>query len=123
MQIATLAIKSGNAVLLKGGREALRSNAALVDAIRAGLEKAGVSADAVQNLTTREEVRAMLDLDEWIDLVIPRGSNELVRSIMDNTRIPVLGHADGICAVYVDRQADVDKALRVVVGQDAFAHR
>jgi glutamate-5-semialdehyde dehydrogenase len=115
VQIATLAIKSGNAVLLKGGREAGRSNAALVEAIRAGLEKAGVSADAVQNLTTREEVRAMLDLDEWIDLVIPRGSNELVRHIMDNTRIPVLGHADGICAVYVDRQADVGKAVRVVV--------
>lgn len=115
VQIATLAIKSGNAVLLKGGREAARSNAALVDAIRAGLEKAGVSPDAVQNLTTREEVRAMLDLDQWIDLVIPRGSNELVRSIMDNTRIPVLGHADGICAVYVDRQADLDKAVRVVV--------
>lgn len=115
VQIATLAIKSGNAVLLKGGREASRSNQALVEAIREGLERAGVPADAVQNVATREAVRAMLDLDEWIDLIIPRGSNELVRSIQESTRIPVLGHADGICAVYLDRQADAEKAVRVVV--------
>ncbi|MBI4586694.1 MAG: glutamate-5-semialdehyde dehydrogenase [Planctomycetes bacterium] len=115
VQISTLAIKSGNAVLLKGGREALRSNAALVEAIRAGLAKSEVPADAVQLLTTREEARAMLALDPWIDLIIPRGSNELVRSIQEHTSIPVLGHADGICHVYVDAAADPEKAARVVV--------
>ncbi len=115
VQIATLAVKSGNAVLLKGGREASRSNEALVAAIRAGLERAGVPVDAVQGLSTREEVRALLDLGEWIDLIIPRGSNELVRSIQESTRIPVLGHADGICHVYVDAAADRDRAVRIVV--------
>ncbi len=115
VQISTLAIKSGNAVLLKGGREALRSNGALVEAVRAGLARSEVPADAVQLLTTREEVQAMLALDPWIDLIIPRGSNELVRSIQEQTRIPVLGHADGICHVYVDAAADAEKAARVVV--------
>ena len=116
VQIATLAIKSGNAVLLKGGRESSRSNSALVEAIRVALERTGdVPPDAVQNLSTREEVRAMLGLSPYIDLIIPRGSNELVQSIQANTRIPVLGHADGICHVYVDESAKCDTAVRVVV--------
>lgn len=119
VQIATLAIKSGNAVLLKGGREGKRSNAALVDAIRSGLGRAGVPEDVVQNLASREEVRAMLSQDEWIDLIIPRGSNELVRSIQENTRIPVLGHADGICTVYVDRAADTDRAVEIAADSKA----
>lgn len=116
VQIATLAIKSGNAVLLKGGKEASRSNAALVEAIRRGLSATNeVPPDAVQNLSTREEVHAMLSLSQWIDLIIPRGSNELVQSIQANTRIPVLGHADGICHVYLDESADLDKATSVVM--------
>lgn len=119
VQIATLAIKSGNAVLLKGGREAALSNAALAEAIRAGLARGKVPPDAVQLLTTREEVRALLTLDSLVDLIIPRGSNELVRSIQESTRIPVLGHADGICAVYVDASADPEVAEAVVADSKA----
>jgi len=116
VQIATLAFKSSNAVILKGGREASRSNAILVDTIREALGGVvGVPVDAVQLVSTREEVREMLDLDRWIDLIIPRGSNELVRSIQEATRIPVLGHADGICTIYLDRDADIAKAERIVV--------
>jgi glutamate-5-semialdehyde dehydrogenase len=116
VQIAALTVKSGNAVLLKGGREAQRSNAALVEAIRAGLAASGEAPpDAVQLLGGREEVRALLSMDDWVDLIIPRGSNELVRSIQSSTRIPVLGHADGICHVYIDRAADASKAERVLI--------
>ncbi len=116
VQIATLALKSSNAVILKGGREASRSNAVLVDTIREALGTVdGVPVDAVQLVSTREEVREMLDLDRWIDLIIPRGSNELVRSIQEATRIPVLGHADGLCLIYLDRDADVAKAEKIVV--------
>jgi glutamate-5-semialdehyde dehydrogenase len=115
VQIASLAIKSGNAAILKGGREAARSNAALISAIREALERAEVPADAVQLISTREEVRDLLALDRWIDLIIPRGSNELVRSIQESTRIPVLGHADGVCAVYLDAGARTETAVKVVV--------
>jgi glutamate-5-semialdehyde dehydrogenase len=116
VQIAALALKSSNAVLLKGGKEAARSNAILVDLFREAITQVpGVPADAVQLLATREDVQAMLALDELIDLIIPRGSNELVRSIQAATRIPVLGHADGLCTVYVDRSADPEKARRVVL--------
>lgn len=116
VQISTLTLKSANAVILKGGREAARTNQALVTAIRDGLASVdGVNEDAVQLISTREQVRDMLDLDEWIDLVIPRGSNELVRSIQESTRIPVLGHADGLCTVYVDSRASLSKAVQVVV--------
>ena len=116
VQISALTLKSANAVILKGGREAERTNRALVAAIRDGLSRvSGVPQDAVQLIATREEVRAMLDLDRWIDLIIPRGSNELVRSIQESTRIPVLGHADGLCSVYVDATADLETAGRVVL--------
>jgi len=116
VQIASLCLKSSNAVILKGGREAAKTNAALVDVFRDALASVdGVPPDAVQLVSTRDEVRAMLDLDDDIDLIIPRGSNELVRSIQSATRIPVLGHADGICAVYIDRAADVDKAVNIAV--------
>lgn len=119
VQIASLALKSGNAVLLKGGREALRTNAVLCDCLREAAESAGLPADFAQLLTTREDVAAMLKEDELIDLIIPRGSNEFVRYIMDNSRIPVLGHADGICHVYVDKAADVDMAVSIVVDSKA----
>ena len=116
VQIASLTLKSSNAVILKGGREASRSNQALISAVREALETVPqFPVDAVQLALTREEVRALLDLDEWVDLIIPRGSGELVRSIQESTRIPVLGHADGICAVYLDRAADPRKAVRVTV--------
>lgn len=115
VQIASLALKSGNAVLLKGGREAMRTNAALCDALRAAAQKAGLPADFAQLMESREDVAAMLKEDTLIDLIIPRGSNAFVRYIIDNSRIPVLGHADGICHVYVDRDADIDMAVSIAV--------
>ncbi|MBQ8654627.1 MAG: glutamate-5-semialdehyde dehydrogenase [Clostridia bacterium] len=113
VQIASLALKSGNAVLLKGGREAAHTNAALCGALRAAAEKSGLPADFAQLMESREDVAAMLKEDTLIDLIIPRGSNAFVRYIMDNSRIPVLGHADGICHVYVDKAADIDMAVRI----------
>lgn len=110
IQISSLAIKSGNAVILKGGKEALNTNTALVKALRTGLNKAGLPENAVQLVSTREDISGLLKLDQYIDLVIPRGSNALVRNVMDNTRIPVMGHADGICSIYVDVDADLEKS-------------
>lgn len=115
VQIASLALKSGNTVLLKGGREALRTNQVLCEALRCGAEKAGLPADYAQLLETRDDVAAMLKEDTLIDLIIPRGSKAFVRYIMDNSRIPVLGHADGLCHVYIDRAADPEKALKIAV--------
>lgn len=120
VQIATLAVKSGNGVILKGGREATRSCQALVQAIRQGLTQAGLNPEAVQLLTTRAETQALLALDDSVNLIIPRGSNAFVRYVQENTRIPVLGHAEGICHLYVDQAADlrqaVDLALDAKVG-------
>ncbi|MEL7506894.1 MAG: glutamate-5-semialdehyde dehydrogenase [Cyanobacteria bacterium J06554_1] len=115
MQISTLAVKSGNGVILKGGKEAIRSCQALVKAIRQGLTHAGVDPNAVQLLTTREETRALLALDSYVDLIIPRGSNAFVKFVQENTRIPVLGHADGICHLYVDVAADLEKTANIAV--------
>ena len=115
VQIASLALKSGNAVLLKGGREALRTNQVLCDCLRKAAAEVGLPADFAQLLTTRDDVAAMLKEDDLIDLIIPRGSNEFVRYIMDNSRIPVLGHADGICHVYVDKSADIASAVCIAV--------
>ena len=119
VQIASLALKSGNAVLLKGGREALRTNQALCEALRAAAVRAGLPADFAQLLESREDVTAMLREDTLIDLIIPRGSNAFVRYIMDNSRIPVLGHADGICHVYVDSAASLPMAVNVAVDSKA----
>lgn len=115
IQITSLAIKSGNGVILKGGKEAIRSCEALVKAIHQGLSTTTVSPEAVQLLTTREETVAMLQLDEYIDLIIPRGSNSFVRFVQENTRIPVLGHADGICHLYIDSTADLEKAINITI--------
>ena len=115
VQIASLCLKSGNAVLLKGGREASRTNRALMDALLEAAREAQMPDGWASLITTREEVRDMLKMDDCIDLIIPRGSNEFVRYIMDNSRIPVLGHADGICHVYVDASADVEMAVKVTV--------
>ena len=119
VQIASLSLKSGNAVLLKGGSEARHTNAALCDALRAAAESVGLPADFAQLMESREDVAAMLKEDALIDLIIPRGSNAFVRYIMDNSRIPVLGHADGICHVYVDKAADLDMAVRIAVDSKA----
>ena len=115
MQIAALAIRSGNGALLKGGREASRSCAAIMTALQAGLAGSAVEPTALELLTSREESLGLLKLDGLVDLIIPRGSNALVRFIQDNTRIPVLGHADGVCHLYVDATADPDLALRVAL--------
>jgi glutamate-5-semialdehyde dehydrogenase len=115
MQIASLAIRSGNGAILKGGREASRSCAAILEALQAGLARSAVPPAALELLTSREESLALLKLDGLVDLIIPRGSNALVRFIQDNTRITVLGHADGICHLYVDRQVDQQQALRVAL--------
>jgi len=115
VQISTLCLKSGNAVLLKGGSEAGRTNRILTGIIAQATAEAGIPDGWIQLLETRQQVTEMLALDRYIDLIIPRGSNAFVRHIMDNTRIPVLGHAEGICHVYVDGPADLDKALRIVV--------
>ena len=115
MQIASLAIRSGNGALLKGGSEARCTNEAVMEALQAGLAASPVSADALALLTTRQESLALLRLDGLVDLIIPRGSNELVRFIQDNTRIPVLGHADGVCHLYVDAEADPDQAVAIAL--------
>lgn len=114
-QISALAVKSGNAVILKGGRESARSTAALVAAIRGGLAESGIPEDAVQSVTGRSSVDALLALDDLVDLVIPRGSGALVKSIRERTRIPVLGHAEGVCHVYVDAAADPEMAVSIVL--------
>ncbi len=113
VQIATLALKSGNAVLLKGGSEASNTNSILADIIANATEQAGLPAGWVQLLESRSDVNQMLGLDEYIDLIVPRGSNAFVRYIMDNTRIAVLGHADGICHVYIDKGADIKQAVKI----------
>jgi glutamate-5-semialdehyde dehydrogenase len=115
-QIVSLAIKTGNSVLLKGGSEALESCQTLVTIIHQALGQIpGFPLDCVQLLTTREEIRALLELDHLVDLIIPRGSNEFVRYIQTHTRIPVMGHADGICHLYVDQAADVEMGIRLAV--------
>jgi glutamate-5-semialdehyde dehydrogenase len=115
VQISTLCLKSGNAVLLKGGSEAANTNKILAKVIAEATAKAGIPVGWIQLLETRQDVAEMLKMDEDIDLVIPRGSNEFVRYIMNHTNIPVLGHADGICHVYVDLGADIDMAVKIAV--------
>jgi glutamate-5-semialdehyde dehydrogenase len=115
IQIASLAIKSGNGVILKGGKEAISSCTVLVKAIKAGLAQSEVDPDVIQILTTRSETSELLKLDRYVDLIIPRGSNEFVKYVQDRTRIPVLGHADGICHLYIDREANIDKAIAITI--------
>ncbi|MEN9230647.1 MAG: glutamate-5-semialdehyde dehydrogenase [Thermostichus sp. DG02_5_bins_236] len=116
VQIAALAVKTGNSVLLKGGSEALLSCQALMAAIQKGLRRIPEFPEgSLQLLTSREEIQALLQLEGLVDLIIPRGSNAFVRYVMDNTHIPVLGHADGICHLYVDRAANLQMALDLTV--------
>lgn len=115
VQISCLCLKSGNAVLMKGGSEAAATNRILTDLIHKASLDAGIPEGWIWLLEARADVSAMLSLDEYIDLIIPRGSNEFVRYIMDHTHIPVLGHADGICHVYVDKQADMNMAVKIAV--------
>lgn len=115
IQISSLAIKSGNGVILKGGQEAIRSCEAIVQAIHRGLTQTDIDPAVVRLLTTREETLELLQLDQYVDLIIPRGSNSFVQFVQENTRIPVLGHAEGICHLYVDQAADIAKAVEIAV--------
>ena len=113
-QIASLCWKSGNAVIMKGGSEAQASNRVLGQIIRGALASVDTACvDAVQMVETRQDVHALLALDEYIDLFIPRGSNAFVRYIQEHTRVPVLGHAEGLCLAYVDQHADLAQAVAV----------
>ena len=111
VQIATLCLKSGNAVFLKGGREANNTNKILAEIISSAGIEAGLPEGWLHLLTSREDVANMLSLNEYIDLIIPRGSNDFVKYIMSNTSIAVLGHADGVCHTYIDRDCDPDIAV------------
>nr|CAC82184.1 pyrroline-5-carboxylate synthetase 1 [Medicago truncatula] len=114
VQIASLAIRSGNGLLLKGGKEANRSNAILHKVITEAIPDT-VGSKLIGLVTSRAEIPELLKLDDVIDLVIPRGSNKLVSDIKSSTKIPVLGHADGICHVYVDKSANLEMAKQIVL--------
>ena len=115
VQMAALCLRSGNAVILKGGSEARETNRILAKVIRQASVNAGLPEGWLQMAENREDVRAMLSMNKYIDLLIPRGSNEFVMRIMKDSAIPVLGHADGICHVYLDAAADLEKAVPIVL--------
>ena len=115
-QISALAIKSSNAVILKGGKEANETNKAIMSAIQKALDKTeGFPQNAITQVFSRDDVKQMLEMEKFIDLIIPRGGNSLVKFIKENTKIPVLGHADGICHIFVDEYADLEKAKRIII--------
>lgn len=113
VQIASLCLKSGNAVLLKGGSEAKRTNKILSEVIIEATDEVSLAKGWLFNIESRDEVSEMLALDKYIDLIIPRGSNSFVRYIIDNSKIPVLGHADGICHGYIHSDADIKMAVDI----------
>lgn len=114
-QISSLAIKSSNAVILKGGKESKNTNKKIMEIINKALEDVdGFPRNVVQQVFSRDDVAEMLKCDEYINLIIPRGGNNLVKFIKNNTKIPVLGHASGICHIFVDESADIEMASRVV---------
>ena len=115
VQIASLCIKSGNAAILKGGSEALLTNRALFESIKRALKDSNLPENALVQLEARSDVSELLSCYEYVDLLIPRGSNSFVKYIMDNTSIPVMGHADGICHTYVDEEFDLEKSVRILV--------
>ena len=114
VEVSALCVKSGNGVILRGGSEAIQSNTTLAKILSETAEREGIK-DAIQfvDITDRQAVREMIALPEHIDLIVPRGSYELVRSLMRDSEIPVLGHADGVCHVYVDEAADPDMAEKI----------
>ena len=115
-QISSLAIKSSNAVILKGGKESINTNKAIMNVIQEALAKTeDFPENVLTQVFTRDDVKNMLSMDKYIDLIIPRGGNNLVKFIKENTKIPVLGHADGICHIFVDASADLEKSKRVII--------
>lgn len=114
-QISSLAIKSANAVILKGGKESINTNKTILSIINNALDKVtGFPKNVIQQVFSRDDVAEMLKCDKYINLIIPRGGNSLVKFIKENTKIPVLGHADGICHIFVDETADIDMAIKIV---------
>lgn len=115
-QISALAIKSSNAVILKGGKESTNTNKAIMEVIQNALSTIeGFPQNVLTQVFSRDDVKEMLEQDKYIDLIIPRGGNSLVQFVKENTKIPVLGHADGICHIFVDESADLEKAKRIVI--------
>ena len=115
-QIASLAIKSGNAVILKGGRESNNTNAAIEKIINQALSKVeNFPKNAINLVFSHDDIKELLELSEYVDLIIPRGSNKLVKYIQENTKIPVLGHASGICHIFIDKSAKTDLAIKVCI--------
>ena len=115
IQIASLIIKSGNCAILKGGREANNTNELFYQLTQSALKKVNFPLNAINLVFSREDIKNMLSLDEYINLIIPRGSNELVKFIKENTKIPVLGHASGICHIYVDDNVKYENALKIII--------
>ena len=115
-QISALAIKSSNAVILKGGKESVNTNTKIMNIIQEALDNTrDFPKYVLTQVFTRDDVANMLSQDKFIDLIIPRGGNSLVKFIKENTKIPVLGHADGICHIFVDESADLEKAKKVII--------
>jgi glutamate-5-semialdehyde dehydrogenase len=112
---AALCIKSGNAVILRGGSESIKSNLAIASVLQRVLQETSIPANAIQVIpfTDREAVTEMLQLDEYIDLIIPRGGEELIRAVVAQSRIPVIKHYKGVCHIFVDAQADIDMAISI----------
>ncbi len=115
VQISALCIKSGNCAVLKGGTETMQTNKALFDRIHKAVTDAGLPEYSLHQIEAREEIQLLLDCHDTIDLLIPRGSNAFVQYIMQNTQIPVMGHSDGICHMYIDKFADMQKAVRILI--------
>ncbi len=115
VQISTLCIKSGNCAILKGGKETAKTNKALFELIKKAATEAGMPEDCLLQVEQHNEIDELLSCDKEVDLLIPRGSNAFVQYIMNNTKIPVMGHADGICHIYVDKDADQEKAIPILL--------
>src|SRR5260221_14787202 len=112
---AALCLKAGNACILRGGSEAVRSNLAIAACVHEGLSAAGLPEDAVQVIETadRTAVGVLLSMNEYVDIIVPRGGKDLIERVMRESRIPMIKHLDGVCHVYIDDRADVDKAIRI----------
>ncbi len=115
VQIATLAIKSGNAVVLKGGSESINTNKIFAKLINEALESINFPKNVINLVFSHDDVNKLLNYDKYVNLIIPRGSNKLVKYIKENTKIPVLGHASGICHIFVDESANLNKTLKICV--------
>ena len=116
VEVAALCIKSGNGVLLRGGSEAISSNTVIAEILQKSAKDFGLD-QAIQfvNITDRQAVQSMIAKHELIDLIVPRGSNEFIRYIMKNSEIPVVGHADGVCHVFIDQNADLEMATEIAI--------